>query len=51
MQKFTHQIQDENGLHARPAGLLVEAASKFISEIGIIVEGKEQEKLANLRYS
>lgn len=35
MKKFTHTIKDENGIHARPAGLLVKEAGKFLSDITI----------------
>lgn len=33
MQKFTYTIQDELGLHARPAGVLAKEAKKFQSSI------------------
>ena len=33
MQSFTYTINDELGLHARPAGLLVKEAAKFKSAI------------------
>ncbi len=33
MKEFTYMITDENGLHARPAGLLVKEATKFASDI------------------
>ncbi|MBQ7793012.1 MAG: HPr family phosphocarrier protein [Clostridia bacterium] len=29
MKEFTYNITDENGLHARPAGLLVKEAGKY----------------------
>ena len=32
MQQFTYTIQDELGLHARPAGVLVKEAKKFKSD-------------------
>lgn len=33
MKSFEYKITDETGLHARPAGALVKAASAFESEI------------------
>lgn len=33
MKEFTYKICDENGIHARPAGLLVKNASGFSSDI------------------
>lgn len=44
MQKFTFKIQDDAGIHARPAGLLVKEAEKFLSDIEIEVEGKNDKK-------
>lgn len=35
MKFFKYIVQSENGLHARPAGLLVKAASEFESNIQI----------------
>lgn len=35
MIEFTHTVNDPNGMHARPAGLLVKEASRFESEIMI----------------
>lgn len=40
MKAFQYTIQDEQGIHARPAGLLVKEASGFQSEITIEHEGK-----------
>lgn len=34
-------VKADNGLHARPAGLLVKTASKYNSEISLIVNGKK----------
>jgi phosphocarrier protein HPr len=34
-------LQNETGLHARPASLFVKEASRFISEIKVFKEGKE----------
>jgi phosphocarrier protein len=33
MKKFTYVINDELGIHARPAGLLVKESAKFTSNI------------------
>lgn len=33
MKNFEYTIKDENGIHARPAGMLVKEASKFNSDI------------------
>lgn len=41
MKEFTYTIQDELGIHARPAGLLVKEAAKFSSTIKINKDGKE----------
>ena len=35
MKEIQYTIQDEQGIHARPAGLLVKEASKFASDITI----------------
>ncbi len=35
MQTIQYKITDANGIHARPAGMLVKAASGFSSEITI----------------
>lgn len=36
MKEFDFKFRDENGMHARPAGKLVKAASEFDSDIKII---------------
>ena len=41
MQSFTYVIQDELGIHARPAGLLVKEAKKFNSTITLICGEKK----------
>ena len=41
MKEFRYVITDEIGLHARPAGLLVKAASKFACKIKICSGTKE----------
>lgn len=40
MQEFQYTIQDENGIHARPAGLLVRKAQSYQSSATITREGK-----------
>ncbi len=41
MKKFTYEIKDQLGIHARPAGMLVKEAKKFESSIVIRKEEKE----------
>lgn len=41
MKTFEYTITDAQGIHARPAGLLVKAAGKFTSQIVIHANGKE----------
>ena len=43
MKQFTYQIQDPNGLHARPAGALVKVAKGFSSTVTV----KNGEKAAD----
>ncbi|MBO5291604.1 MAG: HPr family phosphocarrier protein [Lachnospiraceae bacterium] len=40
MKSFKYVVQDEVGLHARPAGLLVKEAGKSASSITIESKGK-----------
>ena len=47
MKEFTYTITDEQGIHARPAGLLVKEAKKFESECTITKDGKTK-KLTQL---
>ena len=47
MKEFKYVVQDELGLHARPAGLLVKEAKKFESECTITKDGKTK-KLTQL---
>lgn len=35
MKQFNYVVQDESGIHARPAGLLVKIAQKYSSDIRI----------------
>ena len=41
MKSFTYTIQDELGIHARPAGGLVKEVKKFESKIMIEGNGKK----------
>lgn len=41
MKELIFEIKDKNGLHARPAGVLSEAARKYNCEITIKCDGKE----------
>lgn len=41
MKEFNYVIKDAQGIHARPAGLLVRKASEFKSDITIAKDGKE----------
>lgn len=41
MKEFIYAITDEEGIHARPAGLLVKTAAGFKSKITIAKDGKE----------
>lgn len=40
MKEFKYTITDSQGIHARPAGLLVKEAAKFASHIKIEKAGK-----------
>lgn len=40
MKTFEYTIQDELGIHARPAGLLAKTAKNYKSEITITKDGK-----------
>ncbi len=40
MQKRDFNVTAETGIHARPATLLVQSASKFSSDINLIYKGK-----------
>ena len=41
MKEFNYVIQDEQGIHARPAGILVKAADEFQSDIQVDKDGKK----------
>ncbi len=40
MKEFTYKITDPEGIHARPAGLLVKRAGEFKSSVQIGKDGK-----------
>ena len=40
MKTVKHTIKDPNGIHARPAGVIVNTAKKFDSKINITANGK-----------
>ena len=42
MKSFTYLIQDEMGIHARPAGLLVKTAKQFQSTIMLVICGSQR---------
>lgn len=41
MKTFTYTITDALGIHARPAGMLVKAATPFQSEITLVTPAKK----------
>ena len=43
MKTFQYQITDAVGIHARPAGLLVQEAKKYDSKIMLQINGKSAE--------
>ena len=40
METFEFTVTDENGIHARPAGLLVKEAQNLSSELTVACKGK-----------
>lgn len=40
MKKFDYVIQDQTGIHARPAGLLVKEVKKYESKVTVRKDGK-----------
>ena len=40
MKQFTYVITDEAGIHARPASIFVQTATKFKSKVQIQAKGK-----------
>ena len=47
MKEFKYVITDEVGIHARPAGLLVQEAKKYASTI-MIIKGEKSAKATSL---
>lgn len=43
MKSFTYVITDENGIHARPAGLLAKEAKEIHSKVILSCNGKSAE--------
>lgn len=43
MAKFTYVVQDNEGIHARPAGMLAKEAKKYESKITIYKDEKSAE--------
>ena len=41
MKNFNYIITDNEGIHARPAGMLVKLATTFTSKITIVKDGKD----------
>ena len=41
MKEITYTITDPEGIHARPAGVLVKEAAKFTSKVIIAKDGKK----------
>lgn len=41
MKKFNYTIKDSEGIHARPAGILVKAAKEFSSSVKMMKGEKE----------
>lgn len=41
MKQFTYQIEDPNGMHARPAGALATFAKRFVSDVRVSAGEKE----------
>ncbi|BCN32133.1 HPr family phosphocarrier protein [Anaeromicropila herbilytica] len=41
MKQFKYVIKDEQGIHARPAGLLVKKANEFSCKVTIGKDGKD----------
>ena len=39
LKSITYQITDKNGIHARPAGVIVQCAKRFASEITVEKDG------------
>ena len=49
MKEIKYVITDENGIHARPAGILVKKAKEFNSNIKITKVGKSIQRYGTSR--
>ena len=47
MKEFKYVIKDEQGIHARPAGMFVKEAAAFSSKVTISKDGKEVDAQKN----
>ena len=47
MKQFQYTITDANGIHARPAGLLVKEAQRFASAVKLIRGEKSADPATN----
>ena len=50
MQQFTYTIKDRDGVHARPAGVIIKAAKQYKSKITIEAHGKSADLKGGRRY-
>lgn len=41
MKQFTYTVKDPEGIHARPAGLLVKKAKEYQSAVTIVKDGRD----------
>ena len=41
MKQFSYQIEDPNGMHARPAGAFATFAKRFLSDVRVSLNGKD----------
>ena len=41
MKQFSFTIEDENGIHARPAGMIVSCAKQYVSTVSVKTPTKE----------
>ncbi len=41
MQRFIYTITDRDGIHARPAGVIIQAAHKFKSDVVLKAKGRQ----------
>ena len=48
MKEFKYVIKDEQGIHARPAGMFVKEAAAFSSKVTISKDGKEVDGVMGL---